>query len=284
MLITEMARLNNFKVLESVALDDLRAERALGESGEVSAKESVKKGQWQGSDYILKCTITRFGSKENNYGGSGAGVPPVRGLPFGLSGVNISFKKSENEVQIDWRIIDAASRLVISGAAGRAIGVEKGSGFNIGTLQGGGFNNSSEFMESALGKATMKALSNIVVQLRPLALPAGARTTTAQAEQVQGAIALKNVKGVVKLVEGKQIWVSLGAAQGLKTGDRVRIYNPIEKKNTKGEVIATTYQVVAEISLIKVQNDKSMGEYAGAVQINEDWAVAEASVDIEQVP
>src|SRR5438552_7092593 len=70
MLITEMSSLPNFKVLESVALEDLRAERALGESGEVSEAESVKKGQWKGADYTFKSTVTRFGSKENNFGGS----------------------------------------------------------------------------------------------------------------------------------------------------------------------------------------------------------------------
>ena len=41
MIITEMANLPNFKVLESVALDDLRAERALGENGEVDRKSVV---------------------------------------------------------------------------------------------------------------------------------------------------------------------------------------------------------------------------------------------------
>src|SRR5215831_16063262 len=79
MLITELTKLTNFKVLESVALDDIREERALGESGEVSQSESVKRGQWKGADYTFKSKVTRFGSKENNYGG---GVGP-RILGFG---------------------------------------------------------------------------------------------------------------------------------------------------------------------------------------------------------
>src|SRR5206468_8384589 len=98
MLVTELSRLTNFTVLESVALEDLRAERALGESGEVSQAESVKKGQWKGADYTFKSTVTRFGSKENNFGGGGV----LPRLPFGVG--NFSVRKSENEVQIDWRI------------------------------------------------------------------------------------------------------------------------------------------------------------------------------------
>src|SRR5207245_3255276 len=82
MLITELSGLQNFKVLESVALDDLRAERALGDSGEVSQSESVKKGQWKGADYTVESTVTRFGSKENNFGGAGY----AERLPLGIDG------------------------------------------------------------------------------------------------------------------------------------------------------------------------------------------------------
>src|SRR3954452_16437060 len=99
MLITELTKLTNFKVLESVALDDLRTERALGESGEVSQSESVKKGQWKGADYTFKSKVTRFGSKESSYGGGG---PRIGIGGFGVGGFAV--RKSENEVQIDWRV------------------------------------------------------------------------------------------------------------------------------------------------------------------------------------
>jgi curli biogenesis system outer membrane secretion channel CsgG len=277
MLITELNNLPNFKVLESVALDDLRAERALGESGEVSQSESVKKGQWKGADYTFKSTVTRFGSKEQNYGGNG-GVP----VPF-VGGFGFSVRKSENEVQIDWRVIDNASREIVKGASGRAVGVEKGSGFNFSSWHGGGFNDNREFMDSALGKATMKAIAQIIQQVSVLQVGPGARTLNGAAEAAAGAAALRNIKGTVKLVEGKEIWVSLGSNNGFAKGDKVKIYKPVEKKNKKGEVIATTYEPVGEIILLKVQKDKSMGEYSGAAQISEDWAATDATVDIEKL-
>ena len=97
------------------------------------------------------------------------------------------------------------------------------------------------------------------------------------------ATALRTVKGVVKLVDGKEIWVSLGANNGFGKGDKVKIYKPIEKKNSKGEVVTTTYENVAEIILLKVQKDKSMGEYSGAAKISEDWIAADAAVDVEKL-
>ena len=112
MIITELNKLENVKVLESVALDDLRSERNLGENGEVSAKEAVKKGQWKGADYTFKSVVTRFGSKESSYGGGGAPIPRS-GIIGGIAG-GFSVKKSENEVQIDWRVIDNAKPIDFS--------------------------------------------------------------------------------------------------------------------------------------------------------------------------
>ena len=279
MIITEMSSLKNFKVLESVALDDLRAERALGENGEVSASESVKKGQWKGADYTFKSTVTRFGSKNQSYGGGGVPIP----TPFGIGGGSFRIRKTENEVQIDWRIIDNATREIVSGAAGRAVGVEKGGGFDFSTWQGGGFNNNREFMDSALGKATMKALAQIIDQVRTLHVGPGARTLNNAKKDTDHAAALRAVKGAVKLVDGKEIWVSLGANNGFAVGDKIKIYRPVEKKNSKGEVVTTTYENVAEISLLKVQKDKSMGQYNGDAKICEDWAATDSAVDIEKL-
>ena len=278
MIITEMANLPNFKVLESVALDDLRTERALGESGEVAQNESVKKGQWKGADYTFKSTVTRFWSKEQDFGGGGVPVP----TPFGIGGGHFGVRKTENQVQIDWRIIDNASREIVKGATGRAVGVEKGSGFNFGAMGGSGFSNNKEFMDSALGKATMKALAQIIEKVKTLEVGPGARTLNNEAEAAQNAAAIRNVKGVVKLVDGAEIWVSLGANNGFAKGNKIKIYQPIEKKNKKGEVVATTYEPVAEIILTKVQKDKSMGTYTGSAKIAEDFVAADAAMDIEK--
>jgi hypothetical protein len=138
-------------------------------------------------------------------------------------------------------------------------------------------------MDSALGKATMKALAQIVDRLKTLEVGPGARTLNNENEAAQNAAALRNVKGVVKLVDGNEVWISLGANNGFAKGDKIKIYQPVEKKNKKGEVVATTYQPVAEIILDKVQKDKSMGTYTGTAKIAEDFVAADAAVDIEKV-
>ena len=56
-----------------------------------------------------------------------------------------------------------------------------------------------------------------------------------------------------------------------------------KKKNKKGEVVATDYQLITEITLSKVQKDKSMGENTSGAEVNEDWAVADAAVDMNKL-
>jgi curli biogenesis system outer membrane secretion channel CsgG len=281
MMITELNKLDNVKVLESVALDDLRAERKLGESGEVAADEAVKKGQWKGADYTFKSVVTRFVSKESIYGGGVGGLPVARSYVPLVGGFSV--KKSENEVQIDWRIVDNATREVVKGASGSAVGMEKGGGFNFNSWGGGGFADNREFMDSALGKATVKAVAQIVGSVKALQLSPGARSTQAAESEQQARAALRKIRGTVELVDGKEIWVSLGTKNHFAKGDKIKLYQPIEKKNQQGKVILTTYNEVGEIELIKVQKDKGMGVYSGSATINEGWTAVDAGVDIDSL-
>jgi len=283
MMITELTKLPNLQVLESVALDDLREERALGEKGEVSEAESVKKGNWKGADYTFKTTVTRFGSKDSSYGGGGFRLP----VPGGFGGFKVN--NHEHEVQIDWRIIDNSTRTVLK--SDRAVGMEKGGGFSFAGFGDSGFSNNREFMDSALGKATMKAIAQIVDQLKAWEAPAKSGRDEAAAGQLaevakKDASALaekRRVKGEVLLVEDGKIVVSLGTQNGMQKGDKVKIYKAVEKKNKAGKVIATEYQMISEVELNKVQKDRSWAPYSGNPAIEEGWPAAHASVEIDDL-
>src|SRR6185436_350402 len=133
------------------------------------------------------------------------------------------------------------------------------------------------------GKATMKAIAQIVEEVRRLELAPGGRTADHDAVAANAASTLRNIKGEVKYASGTEIWVSLGTNNGFKEGDKVRIYKPVEKKNKKGEVIATDYELVAELTLLKVQKDRSSAQYTGSASIEEGWAAAGTGVDIAKL-
>jgi curli biogenesis system outer membrane secretion channel CsgG len=285
MLITELTKINKFQVLESTALDSLKDEIRLGEDGFVAADDKVQKGGWAGADFMFVGTVTRFGSSSKGIGLGGF-------APGGIG--NLGLKTSKNEVRIDWRIVDAATRKILH--SGNAEASHSGVGFNIGVGVNGsggniGFNN-KEFMDSALGKATAKAVSNIVAAVAPLTIPqsgkrqlaakaAQAQQQAAQAAQaaeqaaaVQAAAALKSTPGkVLAAPNSSTIIVSLGSKHGFKNGDKLKLYEPNEIKDEKGNVVFTEEKLVGELTIEAVNTETSKTAYAGDKAVKPGWVV-----------
>src|SRR6266853_6392637 len=155
MLVTEITRINKFQVLESTALRDLANEIHLGEDGYVGDDEKVQKGGWAGADFMFRGKVTRFGSKEQGVG--------VGGFVNDSLG-NLGVKLFVADVRIDWRLVDVYSRKIIK--SGQVTATQKGAAFDLGLAVKGsggaiGFEN-RDFMNSALGKATARAVTNLV--------------------------------------------------------------------------------------------------------------------------
>ena len=274
MLITELGKLNKFQMLESTALEHLKEEIKLGDDGFVGKDEKVDKGGFAGADFMFRGKVTRFGSKSQGIG-LGGFVPGNIG--------NLGIKTSKSDVRIDWRIVDAATRKVVK--TGEAVGEEKGVGFDIGVGIGGrggtiGFQN-SEFMNSALGKATVKAINKIMGDLTVMSVPASGRkqakvkvAENQKAEADAELTKLKNVPGKVLAVPAKGVLiVSLGSKQGLKAGDKIKLYETTDIKDDKGNVVFNEEKLVGEITLDSVQEDRSKASYAGSVEVKSGWTV-----------
>jgi curli biogenesis system outer membrane secretion channel CsgG len=281
MLITEITKTGKFEVLESTALADLKNEIDLGESGYVNEKEKVDKGGWKGADFMFVGKVTRFGA--NRRGLNLGGFIPGSGGRAGVS-------QSRNDVRIDWRIVDAATRSVIR--TGSSEGQHNGIGFDIGVaVQGHGGNigfHNQDFMNSALGKATVKALSNIVAEVRAVNVPVSGRRqqkakaaeghAAAQQQQIQQAKeeleALQKTPGKVIAVPSKGVViVALGSNHGLKIGDKLLLYETVDTKDEKGEVVFTEEKLVGEVILDTVQADRSKAAYKGTVDVKAGWIV-----------
>ena len=126
------------------------------------------------------------------------------------------------------------------------------------------------FMNSALGKATCKVITNIIEQLDAISLPEPGRVAKVKATTD----ALKHAPGKVLAVAGKDtIIVSLGSKQGFKEGDQLELYQPTDVKDDKGSVVFTDEKLVGEITLSAVQEERSRGSYAGDAQVQQGWTV-----------
>ncbi|MBI4027774.1 MAG: hypothetical protein HY360_22505 [Verrucomicrobia bacterium] len=274
MLITELTKLNKFQVLESTALKHLKDEIQLGEEGYADKDEKVDKGGFAGADFMFRGKVTRFGAKSQSIG-LGGFIPG--------SGGNLGIKTTKSEVRVDWRFVDAATRKIVT--SGQAVGAEDGVGFDIGVGIGGhggtiGFNN-EEFMNSALGKATVKALDAIIQKVSSLELPTSGRrkakaaaTTKAQSATKARAEALKQTPGKVLAVPSKGVLiVSLGSKQGFKSGDHVKLFEPVETRDGDGKVVFTEEKLAGEATLDAVQEEKSKASYSGSADVKQGWIV-----------
>lgn len=126
------------------------------------------------------------------------------------------------------------------------------------------------FMNSALGKATCKAITNIIEQLDAINLPEPGRVAKVKA----ATDSLKHTPGKVLAVAGKDtVIVSLGSREGFKAGDQLELYQPTDVKDDKGNVVFTDEKLVGEITLQSVQDDKSRSSYSGDAQVQQGWTV-----------
>jgi curli biogenesis system outer membrane secretion channel CsgG len=274
MLITELGKTGKFQVLESTALEELKSEINMGEEGWVASDEKVAKGGWAGADFMFRGKVTRFGAKEQ-------GVDLGGFAPKGLG--NLGVKMTKSDVRIDWRIVDVATRKIV--ATGQAVGAEKGVGFDVGLAiseHGGhiGFDN-KEFMDSALGKATVKALNLIIADVQTKSLPVSGRqqqkataTATQQAAADGEKAALRATTGKVLAVPTKGVLiVTLGSKHGFKAGDKLKLYQTVDTKDDDGQVVFTEETLVGEITLDSVQDEKSKATYVGDAEAKSGWVV-----------
>jgi curli biogenesis system outer membrane secretion channel CsgG len=274
MLITEMGKLNKFTVLETTQLETLKDEIKMGDDGWVEQSEKVDKGGFAAADFMFTAKVTRFGNKETNVGLGGF-------VPGALGGLGV--RQTTADVRIDWRLVDASNRKIIK--TGSSTAAQKGGGFTMGAGVSGhgggiGFDN-QEFMDSALGKATVKALAQITAEMAPVALPESGRHKKKAAMAGKDAAAAASVADglhqtpgkVLAVVDKETIIVSLGSKNGFKAGDKLNLYETTEVKDDKGAVVFTDEKLIGEVTIQLPQDDKSKVSYEGDKEVKAGWTV-----------
>src|SRR5215475_59314 len=156
---TELMKTNKYKIVEREALGDLASEVDLGKSGYGDKATATPKGHFKGLEYLFICKVTNFGEKERKVGGGGIG-----GRVFG----GIGGRQTQAYVRLDLRIVDATTREVVY--AGWGEGEDKTTGVSV---DGGAFGKGAgaidfsdrSFLDSQVGRATMKAIGDVIQKM-----------------------------------------------------------------------------------------------------------------------
>ena len=119
------------------------------------------------------------------------------------------------------------------------------------------------FITSALGKASARAVTNIIVQLAAFQFPELERIATLQSTPGK----------ILAVVNNDTIIISLGSNQGFKEGDHLKLYETSDIKDDQGKVVFTDEKIVGELTLSEVQEDKSRCTYAGGSKVQQGWLV-----------
>jgi len=257
MFITELHKTGQYNIIERAQVGQLIDEIDFGKSGYVEQKTAVKKGHIKGVQYYFLAKVTNFGASKKDVGLSGFGKSIFGGAKY---------KNKEAMVRLDFRVIDATSGETVLADFGEGKYSKKGVSFGGGKwgTGGGALNvNSSEFLNSMVGKATILAMNNIIDKMDHSFLniheSRSEELASEEADAQQEALdALRKVPGtVLAYVSRDMVIISLGAGSGTRVGDRLSVIKNKDITNSQGEVVYTEEMEVGTLEVYEVQSDRA---------------------------
>ena len=230
----ELVKCGRFDVIERTELDALLAEVNLERSDYIESEGVARLSRVEGVDYLLIGEITAFGAKEKE---SGIGATTF-GRDIGLGGLKT--KKRIAYASFDVRFVEVETgRLVF---ADTADGEEDSSGT---ALIAGGSNwvagldfGSKEFRESMIGKATYKAVGEVLLRLY-------------EEFPLQGDVLARS---------GDMIVTNLGKESGLERGAMLKVLRVDEITDDAGDVVWETTEEIGTARIVEFQGPNSLAE------------------------
>ena len=236
--INELMRTGKYRLVEREGLDDLLDEVDLGQSDYSDRRSAVPKGRFIGPEYLLIGKVTAFAEKQKSLEASGFG-----GVIAGLGGL----RKYEAYVRIDFRIVDSKTREVIY--SGFCEGLDETGGYSAAaSVPGGGGSidvSSKSFLDSKLGRATLKALRTLSNKLDHSLL------TYREAPPLSGR--------VLAVVDGQVAVINLGKKSGIVPGETLSVFRLENVTDSKGQIVYSNEVPIGSVKVSETQDDRSKG-------------------------
>lgn len=223
MLITELVKSKQFRVIERERLDAIMKEKGLVLSGDIDPSTAMKIGKLLGAEYLIAGSVTEFGKTEKEARGAW-------GIGFGA-------KKVEFVSALDARLFSVNTGEILWADSAS----EKESNFNLEIFgSGGGVKEDERLFDKVLRPVVKKLAQSL------LKTPLETSSTTV------------SVSGKIASVSGSTVYINLGSAHNIKPGQTLGVYKVAKeiKDPDTGEVLGREEKKVGEIKIIQVKGEK----------------------------
>lgn len=197
MIVTSLVENGKYSIMERTRIDALIKEQKLGMSGFMAEESVAQIGKLLGVDLAIMGAVSEFGYTNDQKG--------IR-----LGGKNIGVGKQSAVVAIDLRIVDIKTGEILAAKNVRKEDSSNSVSFRSRKLD---FKDQKQFDESLVGKATRKAVDEIVEVILNQDIGSGSVTYEAKDATTK----------VITFKEGK-VYINKGATGGIKVGDTFVVY------------------------------------------------------------
>ena len=221
MLITELVKSGKFRVFERAALDELLREKNMSMSDLANPSASAQQ-KLEIGDILVKATITEFGYKKSDTGGT-----------LKKFGVKAGVGNYSGRVAVDLRLIHIGSSEVLG--ADSVDKSESSKSLSLGTREFS-FGDRDAFDDHVVGKATRKVIDAIV-------------------EKLDEQVAALPWQGIL-ITADEFLFIDGGTELGIKSGMKFEVKRKTKevKHPTTGKVLKVIYETVGVVKATEVED------------------------------
>lgn len=223
--ITRLASSGRFDIVQRGAnLELLMKEAKLAAGGYIDPETAVEVGRIQGVDYLLTGRVTNFSFGETNMGSTMSSV----GSLFG-----VKVNQVEAVVRVDFVLIDATTGATVLAKTASGRKTETGFAVKSGSISdflGQIQFNTDEFRQSLIGRATIKAVEDLMDQI----------------------LALFPVQAPLAAVSSDFVILNIGSGVGIKEGDVFKVFRVSYITNSLGERVWENRDFLGEVQVVEI--------------------------------
>jgi curli biogenesis system outer membrane secretion channel CsgG len=230
MLVTELVKKGNFRVMERERLAAILEEKNLTVSGDIDPKTAVKIGKMIGVEYLIAGAVTELGVADRDVS-----------VPSGLFGgrlPSVNVRSQKMDAAVDARAFSTQTGEIVWADTAK----EETSDSSVYVAGAGG------------GVEDHRKLDRL---LRPVVVKLAESLGRKQLETsgLGGTADASGVVGKIAKASGGAIYVNVGSEAGIKEGDEFDVYRPGEviKDPDTGEVLGANEVKVGRVKIIAIR-------------------------------